>query len=620
MKDPRNPRRHLRDGRLFVVLHPGGDPDGVVAACGGKKERFITSANALVVVVPEDHATAVGVLRTYAEHPAVRAVDFESVYPQAHESVPSDPNWPDQVHSLDPCGLTQAWDVTLGNPSVLIGHLDSGINPVVNELPMYDRVGAYGYQGTNGCHGHETYSIMRSLQNATGIAGIAPGCSYAGSVDDLSMSTTLELLQWCADQGCRCVSCSWGYYIVVGSADEIAFLNTIDYMWQRNCFIVASAGNGGQSNDVTAWVNGVDSGSYHRPTGYPHVVGVGSLCQGTTNTLPDGSVNNMDPSTHLYRNPQPGDPSGWTSGSGSNWGSSVTIWTYANDVMVSKYVVELPWHPAATWTPIYGTSFAAPQIAATLGLIASVDPTLTAQQLIDIVHNTATLLSPTILSPNGNKRYNAGAAVLAARGGFAYSGVTPLGNNQVKLAGTRRAGTTVALSTSQTVTYPTNQMTNTYWEAVVSGAPGDVIPVTITSSDGGSVATSVQIPWVTVAATSGVVGPVTYPDDYTWQCQIDGITGTSDITVTSYDGQVAQLSVDTVTGATAPTASIEVTGQAPTVNAVASVSVSAPSASSAVAADAPAASTNDGAPAPWLWDGTQLVVLRRWTWDGTKLV
>lgn len=156
------------------------------------------------------------------------------------------------------------WDL-IGNPT--LEQLQSGQTmPDNNPAPRVVNVGGYsGYHGTvvGGCASAVT-------DNGTGIAGIGFNCSLLGvkcaadSVATGSIVGGYEGIRYAADAGARIINCSWG-----GNADPSLVRSlqmVVDYAYNKGALVVAASGNGGTNNDVLP----------HYPSGLDHVLGVGA--------------------------------------------------------------------------------------------------------------------------------------------------------------------------------------------------------------------------------------------------------------------------------------------------------------------------------------------------------
>ena len=153
----------------------------------------------------------------------------------------------------------EAWDVTIGDPSIIVAVLDSGVqqdHPDINQLtPGIDTTSEVGDGGpVNACDNHGTAvagCISARINNNLGMVGVAPGCRVASARPFISTldcsgswnssaSWTVDALAWAETIGAK-VSNNSNYYGFSSSAIEQKYSDT------RNAGMVhfASAGNDG---------------------------------------------------------------------------------------------------------------------------------------------------------------------------------------------------------------------------------------------------------------------------------------------------------------------------------------------------------------------------------------
>jgi len=162
--------------------------------------------------------------------------------------IPNDPDWNKQWGPAK-IGADLAWDKQLGNESVLVAVIDTGIDwnhpdLAANYVPL-------GYDWVNNDtdpmddHGHGTHCagiIAATLNNSIGMAGLAQVRIMAekgldqhgqGYEDDLA-----NAIIHAVDQGANILSNSWGGY------EESTLLHdAIKYAYEHGVLIVAAAGN-----------------------------------------------------------------------------------------------------------------------------------------------------------------------------------------------------------------------------------------------------------------------------------------------------------------------------------------------------------------------------------------
>jgi len=257
------------------------------------------------------------------------------------------------------------WDL-VGNPT--LEQLQSGqLQPDNNPAPRLVSVSGYsGYHGTvvGGCASAVT-------DNSTGVAGMGFNCSLLGvkcaadSVATGSIVAGYDGIRYAADAGARIINCSWG-----GTADP-SYVQTlqmlVDYAYEKGILVVAASGNNGTNNDVIP----------HYPSNLDHVLAVGA----TTNLDSAAGFSQYGLTVDVYA-------------AGAN-----TLSTYPNN----QYMAN----------GLNGTSFSSPIVAGLAGLIYSIHPDWTPDQVamqIRITGDKVKVRNPNF-SPYFYRRANALRAV-----------------------------------------------------------------------------------------------------------------------------------------------------------------------------------------------------------------
>lgn len=152
--------------------------------------------------------------------------------------------------SFDTLEIESAWSVSLGDPSVLIAVVDSGVSSVDelagNLLDGYDFVdGDVDPSDPNG-HGTAAATVIAGvLGNGVGAAGVCPSCRVlpvrvlddqgAGWSDDVAAG-----IVWAADNGAQIINLSLG----TPSPDSLVQA-AVEYATAAGALVVAAAGNDG---------------------------------------------------------------------------------------------------------------------------------------------------------------------------------------------------------------------------------------------------------------------------------------------------------------------------------------------------------------------------------------
>ncbi len=245
---------------------------------------------------------------------------------------PSDPLLGDQWQH-DKIGSTNAWDLGMGSHAVTVAIVDYPFNldhPDLtdNAVPGWDVVNEVPiYSGSDG---HATFSAGMAaavLDNAVGVVG-------AGNSQVMPINVTGEIaemvaaIEWAADHDVRVVNISWT------GADSASINDAAEYLRQQADGVVVMSG-----------VNGSGFLDY---TNQPYIVAV-----------------SMTDSADALRSKY-----------GDHIDFSAPGWL-VKSTSVSGYDVNS------------GTSFSAPLVSGILATLFSIDPTLTAEQALSVLRQTA---------------------------------------------------------------------------------------------------------------------------------------------------------------------------------------------------------------------------------------
>jgi len=328
-----------------------------IAAIAGADKRTIADIGVHVVSVPAQAAdNALATLRT---HSLVTFAERDSVL-QPQELLPNDPYFLNsgawniaggawgwyQTHT------TQAWDITQGDPSVVVAILDTGIKTAgLTDLSGQISSTWNAMTGTSdattnaGNHGTYVAGVAGlSFGNGQGNAGVCPRCKLmvvqVGTDSGATISNIAAGLTYAADHGARVANMSWA-----GSTDSATLQSATTYAHNKGVVMTASAGNS-NCNCVTY------------PAADPYVLGIAG-----------------------------------TSSSGAKAGDS----NYGSWVKLAAPEGNVTSWPSLNGAPGYasfgGTSSAAPFAAGVAGLLFSYNPALSGTQVEQALEGSAAPVS-----------------------------------------------------------------------------------------------------------------------------------------------------------------------------------------------------------------------------------
>ncbi len=199
-----------------------------------------------------------------------------------------------ELWGMDNIDAIEAWTIDQGDPAVIVGVMDTGID--INHLDLDDNIWVnlaefYGTTGVdddgngyvddingwNFCsnngdvfenpddwHGTHVAGTIAAEANGTGVVGVAPNCSILPLMvfDEFGFTSDhIYALDYAESMGARVVNGSWG-----GGSANTAFMDAIDNF---DGVYVASAGNNNLKTDLFI----------HYPSGYEYnnIVSVAAL-------------------------------------------------------------------------------------------------------------------------------------------------------------------------------------------------------------------------------------------------------------------------------------------------------------------------------------------------------
>jgi subtilisin family serine protease len=335
-----------------------------------------------------------------------------------------------------------AWQISTGS-GVIVAVLDNGIDLNHPDLrtnihPLsFDSESGTSPQRLLGTHGTPVAGVIGAVRNNTiGIAGVAPNSrimsvsnSLAGT--PLSRERRANGINWAVQNGADVINNSWG------SATRHQILDDAINNAVRN-------GRNGRGTVVVFSSGNDNSGTVSYPASLPNVIAVGAIS-------PSGQ----------RKSPTSCDGETWW---GSNFGTML-------DVVAPGVLIPTTAMGGGYMQNFNGTSSAAPHVAGVAALILSVNPTLTAQQVRNIIESTAQRIRPDLHlfstvqgRPNGTWNnqvghglVNAFAAVSAAGGNDVNFNDRTVSSNQT-VTGWNIFSRNITVISNATLTFNANSM------------------------------------------------------------------------------------------------------------------------------------------------------------------
>lgn len=370
-------------GRLIVFWKTDRKPNLSLPLVASARSSSVGAHRSVVTAEPGQAAALAARLRA---DPDVAAV-IPDVILSATDWPGGDPNDPDYAGQGDllTIGMPGAWPTTIGSQTAVIAILDTGTTVDHPDLSASHFVDAHDFvhfperpdavddnvTGPDGVgHGtHVTGTIAAQANNGVGIAGMAPGVSIMpikvlNGAGDGQLSWILDGIDYARLHGAKVISMSLGGRAEnFGAASLDEFQATINTAYAAGITIVAAAGNDGD-------------GTVEYPCAFVHVI-----CVGAT----DNSDN------HAFFS----NTNAYVDISAPGWNILSTV---PSSVDSSGYLT------------LSGTSMATPHVSALAGLIRSIYPAETVDQVEATILQTAVDLGP----PGRDDQFGAGRIDAAA--------------------------------------------------------------------------------------------------------------------------------------------------------------------------------------------------------------
>ncbi len=252
-------------------------------------------------------------------------------------------------YNLDAINANDAWTVETGSTDVTIAVIDTGIDTDHEDFSNRILSSSYnahtqetGISVVEDDNGHGTFVagiIAATRNNAIGIDGLTDNIGLMvikanqPGEESFPSSYVADGIYHAIDHGADVINLSLG-----SESMDSGISDAVDHAFDNGVFVVASAGN-----------DGVDSVFY--PAGYETVISVGSVNEA------------LERSTF------------------SNYGLTLDLVAPGTDIVTTS--------PDDTYSLVSGTSFSAPHVSAALALLLSHDSTVSYEEAIHRLENSA---------------------------------------------------------------------------------------------------------------------------------------------------------------------------------------------------------------------------------------
>jgi subtilisin family serine protease len=340
---------------VVVVIRAEDDLAALAAAAhamGGSLKTWLPGPR-IVVLDAGAPEGAIRLSEAIRSQGGVLGAEPDFIRPRSSRRSSSDPRSPGQWYAEKAC-LPAALDITSGRSAIVIAVIDDGFDLAHEDLGGFVAAAwdfadddATPEAGPLDDHGTAVLGIAAARgDNGRGITGFCPGCSVLPIRRGMTDADDARAIAHATDAGADVINCSWGYsYPSIGVTAALRHAVT-DGRGGLGAVVLFAAGN-----------EGVDIDGSHDIAATPGVLAV--MATDTDDRLLPGS------NTGALAIAAP---------SGGSLTTDRTLDGYA----VGPYTSDFG-----------GTSGAAPVVAGTAGLILSVDPTLSAGSVLELLRATA---------------------------------------------------------------------------------------------------------------------------------------------------------------------------------------------------------------------------------------
>lgn len=219
--------------------------EAVVTEMGGEVVTWMHQINVAEVRLPQDAVVAASLASGIVTSVEADAFVVSGTY------TPGDPDFGDKTMSygFEQIQALDAWDVVTGSQEIIIAVIDSGVKldhpEFVGRLVAgYDYINHDAEADDDSGHGtHVAGVIAAGLDNGEGVAGVCPNCRLmpVKVLNENNLGSWSQLAQgilFAVDHGARIINLSLG-----ASTPSGTLASAVDYAVQSGVVVIAAAGN-----------------------------------------------------------------------------------------------------------------------------------------------------------------------------------------------------------------------------------------------------------------------------------------------------------------------------------------------------------------------------------------
>ncbi|MCH2142438.1 MAG: S8 family serine peptidase [Phycisphaerales bacterium] len=302
---------------------------------------------------------------TMARNPAVEWAQPNAIWWAKQFYTPNDPQYGSQWalnnnNDMD-MDAPECWDITFGDASIVVAILDDGIDqnhPDISSVPGADFTNENtGGNHTTVCDGHGSCvggCVSATIDNNIGVTGVAPGCRVMAT----RIFNSIAFFGFC-----------FGFI----ETTDAWIVNGIGHTVTAGARVTNSSwGGGAPSSAVSTAFNNAEA------AGVIHFGAAGN----------DGSSTISYPASLASVNAVAAINSSGNLASFSTYGSGLFCSAPGESILTTDWTGSNGF-ASGDYTTIDGTSFAAPYAAGVAALVLSMDPSLTPDEVEDIMADTA---------------------------------------------------------------------------------------------------------------------------------------------------------------------------------------------------------------------------------------